>query len=141
MKQIPKIEKYMSPMPHTVGKDIPMNKALDIMRSQRIRHLTVQDGGKLVGVITDRDIKLAASFEGSENTDGNHLVVDDIMTPEPYTVTPQAALDQVVAEMAEHKYGCAIIVQDNGKVVGIFTAVDGLRVLSEVLQQNYRAVG
>ena len=60
------------------------------------------------------------------------------MTPDPFTVSPQAPLDGVVSEMAEHKYGCAIIVQENGKIVGIFTAVDGLRALSEILQQNYR---
>jgi acetoin utilization protein AcuB len=60
------------------------------------------------------------------------------MTPDPYTVKPATPLDAVVTEMSEHKLGCAIVIQDNGKVVGIFTAVDGLRVLSEVLQQNYR---
>jgi acetoin utilization protein AcuB len=135
MKQIPRIEKYMTAMPHTVGKDISMDVALDMMRTHRIRHIPVQDAGKLVGVVTDRDVKLAASFA----SDGN-LTVDDVMTPDPYTVQPHTPVDTVVAEMAEHKYGCAIIVQDNGKVVGIFTAVDGLRVLSEVLQENYRAV-
>jgi len=134
MKQIPKIEKYMTPMPHTVGKDITIEKALDLMRDHRIRHLPVQEGGKLVGVLTDRDIKLAFSFANE-----NGLQVGDIMTPDPYTVDPHAALDSTVLEMSEHKYGCAIVVQENGKVVGIFTAVDGLRVLSEVLRQNYRA--
>jgi acetoin utilization protein AcuB len=135
MKQIPKIEKYMTPMPHTIGQSIPLEKALDLMRTHRIRHLPVQEAGKLVGILTDRDIKLASSFA----TD-TQLRVEDVMTPEPYTVKPGTPLDSVVLEMAEQKYGCAIIAQDNGKVVGIFTAVDGLRVLSEILHQNYRAV-
>lgn len=134
MKQIPKIEKYMTSMPHTIGRYIPLKTALELMRSHQIRHLPVQEGGKLVGILTDRDIKLASSFK----TVGD-LKVDDIMTPDPYSVRPEAPLDTVVAEMAEHKYGSAIVLQDNGKVVGIFTAVDGLRVLSEVLHQNYRA--
>ena len=60
------------------------------------------------------------------------------MTPDPYTVKPRTALDDVVAEMAEHKYGCAIVVQDNGKVVGVFTAVDGLRAFHDVLRENYK---
>ncbi len=136
MKQIPKIEKYMTPMPHTIGSKIPMDKAIDLMRTHRIRHLPVQEEGKLVGVLTDRDIKLASSF----TQEGSVLQVDDIMTPDPYTITPQASLDVVVAEMAEHRYGCAIVVQENGKVVGIFTAVDGLRVLNEIIHQNYRNV-
>ncbi len=133
MKQIPKIEKFMTPMPHTVGKDIPVETALDLMRTHRIRHIPVQEGGKLVGVVTDRDIKLAGSFAETAQ-----LKVDDVMTPDPYTVQPRAALDEVVAEMAEHKYGCAIVVQDNGKVVGVFTAVDGLRAFHDVLRENYK---
>src|SRR5689334_14680839 len=103
MKQIPKVEKYMTPMPHTIGKDIPMKKALDIMRDYQIRHLPVRDGGELVGILTDRDIKLAAAFVSEGD-----LTVEDVMTPDPYTVRPQAPLDAVVTEMAEHKYGCAV---------------------------------
>ena len=133
MKQTPRIEKYMSPMPHTIGRDISLKVAFEKMREHQIRHLPVQDGGKLVGVLTDRDIKLASSFQHDVD-----FTVEDVMTPEPYAVPPQTALDQVVLEMAEHKYGCAVIQQENGKVVGIFTATDGLRVLGEVMHQNYR---
>ncbi len=133
MKAMPMIQKFMTPMPHTVGRDIPIKTAITMMREHRIRHLPVQDGGKLVGVLTDRDIKLAASFEGAED-----LIAEEVMTPDPYTVTPDAAADQVAREMAEHKWGCAIVQQDNGKVVGIFTAVDGMRVLGEMLEAHYR---
>jgi acetoin utilization protein AcuB len=132
MKAIPKIMKYMTPMPHTVGSDISLKKAYELMRENRIRHLPVQHGGKLLGVLTDRDVKLASSFKGSDE-----FKVEDVMTPEPYTVHPDSNLDEVVLEMAEHKYGCAVVMQDNGKVVGIFTATDGLRVLGEVIKQNY----
>ncbi len=133
MKTIPKIEKYMSAMPHTINPDMGLNTALDMMREYRIRHLPVQAGGKLVGVLTDRDIKLASAFNHDEE-----LTVGDVMTPDPFTTTPHTSLDSVVGEMAEHKYGCAVVVQDNGKVVGIFTATDGLRVLGEVLLNNYK---
>lgn len=132
MKTSPKIQKYMTPMPHTVGKDIPLKKAFEMMRENRFRHLPVQDGGHLVGVITDRDIKFASSFEGA-----SELKVEDVMTPDPYKVSPDATLETVVATMAEHKYGCAIVEQGNGKVVGIFTEIDALRALTELLKQNY----
>lgn len=132
MKTTPKIQKHMTPMPHTVGKDISLKKAFEMMRENRIRHLPVQDGGHLVGVITDRDIKFASSFEGSAD-----LCVEDVMTPDPYKVSPDALLEEVVSTMAEHKYGCAIVEQGNGKVVGIFTEVDALRVLSEILKQTF----
>jgi CBS domain-containing protein len=50
MKQIPQVQKYMTAMSHTVGKDISMDIALELMRTHRIRHLPVQDAGKLVGI-------------------------------------------------------------------------------------------
>ncbi|MCM0606278.1 MAG: CBS domain-containing protein [Xanthomonadaceae bacterium] len=133
MKQMPQIQKYMTTQPHTIGKDISIDRALSMMREYRVRHLPVQEGGKLVGVLTDRDLKLAASLAGSDP-----LLVEDVMTPEPYTVSPNVPLNHVITEMAEHKYGCAIIQQENGKVVGIFTATDGMRVFGEFLTENYK---
>lgn len=132
-KEMPQIQKYMTAMPHTIGTDIPVKKALELMTSHRIRHLPVQSGGKLLGILSDRDIRLAASFQGAEE-----LLVEDVMSPDPFKVEPDSSLDYVVSEMAEHKYGCAVIQQGNGRVVGIFTATDGLRVLAELLDKNYQ---
>lgn len=132
MKAMPKISKYMTTSPHTIGEDISLKKAHDMMQQHRIRHLPVQMGGKLVGIITDRDVKLASSFQGAAE-----FKVDDVMSPDPYTVSSDTPLNDVVAEMAEHKYGCAIIL-DNSKVVGIFTAVDAMRVFAEHLNQTHK---
>lgn len=132
-KAMPKIQKYMTTMPHSVRRDLPVKDAVRMMREHQIRHLPVQDGGKLLGVLTDRDIKLAASFKDAES-----LTAEDVMTPDPYTVGPDTPADEVAREMAAHKWGCAIVQQDNGKVVGIFTAVDGMRVLGEILDAHYR---
>ena len=133
MKQMPRIDKFMTTMPHTIGTRILLKKAVEMMREHHIRHLPVQAEGKLMGVLSDRDIKLAAAFSHPEE-----FKVEDVMTPEPYTVRPEANLDDVVIEMSEHKYGCAVVQQENGKVVGIFTATDGLRVLGEMLKENYK---
>ena len=133
MKQMPKIEKFMTPMPHTINPGMPLKEAMEMMREHRIRHLPVLFAGKLMGVITDRDIKLASSFGQA-----SALKVDDVLTPDPYAVPPQKSLNEVVFEMAEHKYGCAIVKQENGKVVGIFTATDGLRVLGETLTNSFK---
>lgn len=134
MKTMPSIQKYMTAMPHTIGGDLPLKKALSMMREHSIRHLPVQTGGDLVGILSDRDVKLASSFSDAEK-----LTVEDVMSPDPYTVSVDATIDHVAFEMAEHKYGCAVIMQANKKVVGIFTATDGLRVLGEILQKNYNA--
>lgn len=126
---VPTVGHFMTPQPHTIGAKLPLRKALEAMRSYSIRHLPVQEAGDLVGVITDRDIKLAASFG-----DPDGLTVEDVMTPDPYSVTAQAGLDAVAAEMAKNKYGCAIVVSDGGKVEGIFTDVDALLALARLIQ-------
>lgn len=134
MEKMPQIQKFMTQMPQTIGQDIPLKTAIQMMRELSIRHLPVQYGGKLVGVISDRDLKLASFI-----ADEQKLTVEDVMTPDPYTAAPDAPLDRVVHEMAERKYGCAIIQQADGKVVGIFTAVDGLRVLGDTLGACYKS--
>jgi acetoin utilization protein AcuB len=68
--------------------------------------------------------------------DPETVTVEDAMTPAPYTVSPQAPLDVVAEEMAEHKYGCAVVM-DNGHVVGVLTTVDLARVLAQVLRQRF----
>ncbi len=133
MKNMPLIQKYMTAMPHSIRRDSPIGNAVSLMRDNQIRHLPVLEGGHLLGVVTDRDVKLASSFDGAER-----LTAEDVMTPDPYTVSPDTPAADVAREMAAHKYGCAIVRQDNGKVVGIFTAVDGMRVLGEILDSNYK---
>jgi acetoin utilization protein AcuB len=54
------------------------------------------------------------------------------MTSHPYFVSPDAKIDEVVSEMAEHKYGAAVVMQ-NEKVVGVFTTVDAMRAFNELL--------
>jgi acetoin utilization protein AcuB len=135
MKSMPKIEKVMTAMPHTIESDQPIRTALTLMRENGIRHLPVQKAGELVGVLSDRDIKMAASFAGA-----GLMKVEEVMTPDPYFVKPGAPLDDVVDEMAAHKYGCAIVRQDNGKVVGIFTSTDALHSLSDALRLAYNRV-
>lgn len=132
MKQIPKIDKFMTPMPHSINVEMTVNSAKEMMNKYGIRHLPVLAGGKLVGVITDRDLKLIASLS-SEN-----IKVEEAMVSDPYSVTPDSPLDAVVFEMAERKLGCAVVQQENGKVVGIFTATDGLRAFGETLQARFK---
>ena len=134
MKPMPQIQKFMTTLPTTVAESTPLTTAIDLMRTNRIRHLPVlSPEGGLVGILSDRDVKLASSFQGAAE-----MTAGDVMTPEPYSVFPDAPIDRVVLEMAERKYGCAVVIQANGKVVGIFTANDGLRVLGEQLPEFYR---
>jgi len=133
MKAMPRVDKFMTTSPHTIGLDQPLSQAHAMMHKHKIRHLPVLSGGQLVGVLTDRDLHLVETLR---DVDPDKVTVEDAMTPSPYSVTPHAALDEVAAEMAEHKYGCAVVI-DNTHVVGVLTTVDLARVLTDVLRQRY----
>lgn len=128
-KPIPTLQKYMTTTPHTIGKDQKLAAAYKIMRDNHIRHLPVLDGGALVGILSDRDVHFIESLQG---VDPDKVSVEDAMTAAPYTVGPNTGLDEVVSTMAEHRYGSAVVMQ-NEKVVGIFTAVDALGAFAELL--------
>jgi acetoin utilization protein AcuB len=128
-KPIPTIQKFMTTQPHSIGQEQTMAMAHTVMREHRCRHLPVLTGGKLVGLLSDRDLSL---LETLRDVDPKKVLVEDAMTANPYAVQPDTALDEVVSTMAEHKYGCAVVMQNN-KLVGIFTTVDACRAFAEML--------
>lgn len=128
-KPIPAIQRYMTTSPHTIGIEQTLAHAQETLRTHDIRHLPVLHGGKLVGVVSQRDLAL---IEGLRGVDVTTMTVEDAMSQSVYSCSPDASLDEVVGEMAEKKYGCAVVLQ-NHKVVGIFTTVDVCKALSELL--------
>ncbi len=131
-KSIPTIQRFMTTAPTTISPTQTLKDAHVVMRELQIRHLPVVDGARLVGLLTDRDIKLVQSLNG---VDPATVLAADVMAADVYTVNPDAALDEVVGEMAAKKYGSAIVMQ-NGKVVGIFTTVDVCKAFAELLQSR-----
>lgn len=129
-KPIPMIQKYMTTSPHSIGVEQPLSVAHTMMSEHKIRHLPVLHGGKLVGMLTERDLRLVESLAGVDPT---QVKVEDAMASVVYSVGPETPLDEVVATMGEHKYGSAVVMQ-NQKVVGIFTTVDVCRAFAELLQ-------
>src|SRR5262245_59177154 len=124
--KIPRIGELMTAPPRTIGDDIPITTAKALMRRDGFRHLPVLQAGRLVGIVSDRDIKVAESFTGK-----GVLTVGEVMTSDPYTVAEDEPADQVMSTMAEHKYGCALIHHPGSEVViGIFTDTDALRYCS-----------
>lgn len=124
------IDKYMSRVPHTIGRKQTMERAHEVMREHGIRHLPVLDGGKLVGIVSDRDLHLVETLK---DVDPAVVSVDEAMTPDPYIVHPNAKLGETVSEMASKKLGSAVVV-DNDRVVGIFTVIDAMHALAWVLE-------
>lgn len=123
---------YMTPTPKTIGFDQTLEAASHAMRKLNVRHLPVLKAGKLIGIVSERDISLLLTFA---NQDVLSLPVVEAMTPEPYFTTADSSLSEVAGTMAKKKFGSALVM-DGKKVVGIFTAVDALKALSEVLKNK-----
>lgn len=121
------VSDHMTPHPHTIGRDQPIAVAAKLMREHGIRHLPVLEGGALIGMISDRDVRLVESLASAEQ-----VKVEDAMSPEPYVVSADQDLAEVVRHMAEHKHGSAIVAH-GPKVLGIFTATDALKLLADRL--------
>jgi acetoin utilization protein AcuB len=122
------IRKFMTQNPHTIGQDQMLTVAHRVMRENRVRHLPVLEGGKLVGVISQRDLHL---IETLQDVDPATTSVEEAMTMDVYVTTPSTPLDEAARIMAEHKYGSAVVV-DRGKIVGMFTTVDALNALAQL---------
>ncbi|HZH14230.1 MAG TPA: CBS domain-containing protein [Archangium sp.] len=123
------VDDFMTRSVHTIGARSPLTEAHRIMNEHAIRHLPVLEGGKLRGVVSMRDLHLIETLKG---VDPKEVAVEEAMAQEAYTVPPGTALLEVARTMAMHKYGSAVIARD-GKVEGIFTTIDALRALEEIL--------
>ncbi len=117
----------------TVRRETPVLEARDLMVKERIRHLLVtQTGGALVGIVTDRDIRLNLPSTATSLSvwEINHLLtklmVEQVMTQSVITVGPDRPAREAARLMLDHKIG-ALPVLDDGRLVGIITETDIVR--------------
>jgi acetoin utilization protein AcuB len=132
-KTIPTVQKFMTYNPITINISQTLSEAQNLMKEKQIRHLPIMDQQKIVGIISDRDVKLVLSFALPAP---NSLKIRDIVHSPVYTVHPETPIDQVVDEMAAKHIGCAVVA-DNHKIVGIFTVLDALKAVSDICHQRY----
>ena len=127
---MPPLRNFMTTSPYSIGREQTLEQAHEVMRAHRIRHLPVIEDGKLIGIVTERDMHLVETLR---DVDPREVPVEDAMASHVYAVDPDTTLDVVAEAMAEHKYGSAVAIQ-NGKVVGIFTTNDACRSLADLLR-------
>lgn len=119
----------------------PLARALDLMRSGGFRRLPVLQNGRLVGVVTDRDLRLATNspLVLSEKWYSEFILesikVKACMTPDPITIDPDAPVLHAARLMRQHKIGGLPVVQDDA-LVGIVTETDLLDFLIQRLEQE-----
>jgi len=125
----------MTKTPELIGQEQSMTHAHELMRERGIRHLPVMHGGKLVGLVSERDLHL---IETLRDVDPAEVRVEEAMSQDVYAVSPKTPLEEVVREMAERKIGSAVVVEGR-EVVGVFTTVDALDTLAEILGREASA--
>jgi acetoin utilization protein AcuB len=125
------IDSVMTRSVHTIGTKSPLAEAHRVMNAQGIRHLPVLEGGRLVGMLSQRDLHL---IETLKDVDPKEVSVEEAMSQDCYVVPPETPLAAVAEEMHRHKYGSAVIAR-GAQVLGIFTTTDALSALAAVLSR------
>ena len=120
-----RVDAWMTPSPHTVMESDTVAHAEQVLRTHGIRHLPVLLDGRLSGVVSERDLFVAARFAKT-----GPMAIRVIMTPGPYAVKPSESLGHVARQLHDRNEDAAVVVDDEGHVLGVFTAVDALRALA-----------
>lgn len=124
----PTVAQFMTEEPATADEELSLADAYQRMFIDKIRHLVVIRNGHAVGVISARDIAMAAAVGVDKSS---KLKVRDAMSKNPYKVGPTTPLSEVAHAMEAHRWGCALVV-DGEDVIGVFTTTDALRALRQL---------
>lgn len=131
MKRNPQVIAFMTPFPYSIDIDAPVEQARALMREHQFRHLPVTSGDGVVGMLTDRDIKLVLGPDFG-SPDPRSLTVREVVVERPCIVPASTPVATVARTMAENHIGSAIVTK-NDKLVGIFTVTDACRALAEII--------
>ena len=130
----------------TVPPDMPVVDALNLMRVEHIRRTpVVDDKGKLVGIVSDKDLLNASPSAATTLSvwEINYLLskitVADVMTKEVVTITEDTPIEEAARIMADNKIGGLPVTRDS-KVVGIITETDLFKILLEMMGARAQGV-
>jgi len=124
------VEEFTTPDPITATEDTPVDDLAELMEKHGVRHIPIMKDDRVVGIVSDRDLKVVKGLSFREKL---LVTAGDIMARDPVTVEASATLDEVAFEMSKRKIG-SVIVNENGKLLGIFTVTDALNALIEIVR-------
>ncbi|MEE9234581.1 MAG: CBS domain-containing protein [Candidatus Acidoferrales bacterium] len=136
------VREIMTRGPTSLDHDARLLDAALVMRSSGFRHLPVVNSGRVVGLISDRDVQRASPsmFKRMSPEEYNRIFettpIEKIMATDPVTVRPDTPLTEVVKLMHEGKFGSVPVVEGDKQLVGIVTVTDLLGVLSSLLSKS-----
>ncbi|MCB2189236.1 MAG: CBS domain-containing protein [Deltaproteobacteria bacterium] len=122
-----KVRERMSPNPVIIGPEATVDEALKVMKEHGVRHLPVMEENRLVGLVTDVELRTAWFPSLLEQ-----LVVRDVMLADPPTIEAEDTVYQAARLLHRHKL-TGLLVLDEGRLAGIITLADILKVFVEIL--------
>lgn len=135
----PVVRQVMTSPVETLPPDATMEDGILLEMRRRVRHIPIVEAGRLVGIVTDRDLKRATPsvLSGVDREEYERVVrgtpLSRVMTRDPVTVTPETPLREAVGIMVERKYGSLPVLDGDGRLVGILTESDALRAFQALL--------
>jgi CBS domain-containing protein len=118
------VQESMTPNPRTVDPDDAIAMAATIMRDEDVGVVPVVEDGRLVAIVTDRDIAIRAVADGK---DPRSTTVGEIASRELVTIDPQQDLDEALRLMAQHQVRRLPVVEEDGRLVGVLAQADVAR--------------
>lgn len=126
------VEEFTTPDPVALTEDATVDDLIEVMKNAGIRHIPILKNGKVVGVVSDRDVRVVSGLDFQEK---NLVQARDIMARDPVTVSSETPLEEVALEMSRQKIG-SVIVTEGDQFLGIFTVTDALNALIEISRGN-----
>jgi acetoin utilization protein AcuB len=134
-KKMPSVGSVMTPFPHFADTDDGVAEVESLMEEHHIGHVPVQQDGRVVGIISQSDLRhLVDRF--LPRTERAHIRARDIMVDDPYLVAFDTPLSEAAVEMANRHIGSVIIVHHE-KLAGILSAMDICLILAEMLESEF----
>lgn len=127
------LEEIMKTEVHSLNPRQTVQDVFELFEKQRIRHAPVLEDGKVVGVVSDRDLKDALPSRFTENPKGTPYLktVEEIMTADPVIAHPMDTVEEIAMVFYEQQIGCLPIVS-GGKLAGFITETDLLYTFIEL---------
>jgi acetoin utilization protein AcuB len=125
------VEAFTTPDPVMVPDTASIDDMLELMEQHGVRHLPIVRDGGVVGVVSDRDLRVARGLSAERR---NQVMASDIMATDPISVLADTPLDEVAFDMSERKIGSVLVYEEGGEYLGIFTVTDALNALIEIVR-------
>ena len=120
------VKNCMTPNPITVAPEEDVKNTFNLLNKQGFRQVPVVKNENLVGIVTDRNLRVAVMKE-------NHHIVADVMSSNPVTISEDSTIEESAQIICGHKFNALPVLSKRGELVGIITVTDILKGLLNLL--------